>query len=313
MSQNSLLLIGYSNIARKRIVNTLLKNKLDFSIASKSFIQKIKGVKKQFDNYDDALLNSDANIAYISLPNSMHFKWAKKALLLGYHVIIDKPICCKLSETRKLISLARKKKKLLSEAIFFNYHKQISKIIALTEKTKKINKVLANFTIPLPSNKSILMSKKLQGGVIMDMGPYAASIHRIFFNQNITFSKISFKKNRNYLPISFKLEIQYKKKNYLGLFKFGGEYMNEIEIFTNKKKFSIQRVFSPPEDLKLNLKILKNFKTKTIKFKKENCFKNYLFELIKKINNKEYSYYYKQIENDHIFRDKIEKKFLKSF
>ena len=38
------------------------------------------------------------------------------------------------------------------------------------------------------------MSKKLKGGVIMDMGPYAASIGRIFFNQNITYSKISFKK-----------------------------------------------------------------------------------------------------------------------
>jgi len=42
------------------------------------------------------------------------------------------------------------------------------------------------------------MSKKLQGGAIMDMGPYAASIHRIFFNQNITYLKISFKKNKNY-------------------------------------------------------------------------------------------------------------------
>ena len=312
MNQNSLLLIGYSNIARKRIINTLIKNKLDFSIASKSFTQKIKGVKKQFDNYDVALLNSKANIAYIALPNSMHFKWAKKALLLGYHVIIDKPICCKLTETRKLIKLAKKKRKLLSEAIFFNYHKQIKKVIALTGKTKKISKVLANFTIPFPSKKSILMSKKLQGGVIMDMGPYAASIHRIFFNQNIISSKISFKK-KNYLPISFKLEIQYKKQRYSGLFKFGGEYANEIEIFTNKEKFSIQRVFSPPNDLKLNLKILKNFKTRTIKLKKENCFENYLFEFINKINKKKYSFYYKQIENDHIFREKIEKKFLKSF
>ena len=111
MNQNSFLLIGYSNIARKRIINALLKNKLDFSVASKSFTQKIKGAKKQFKNYEDALLNSGANIAYISLPNSMHFNWAKKALSLGYHVIIDKPMCYKLSETKKLIALAKKKKK----------------------------------------------------------------------------------------------------------------------------------------------------------------------------------------------------------
>ena len=313
MSQNSFLLIGYSNIARKRIVNVLLKNKLDFSVASKSFTQKIKGAKKQFENYEDALLNSGANIAYISLPNSMHFNWAKKALSLGYHVIIDKPMCYKLGETKKLIALAQKKKKLLSEAIFFNYHEQIKKIVSLTKKTKEINKVNCNFTIPLPSNKSILMSKKLQGGAIMDMGPYAASIHRIFFNQNITYLKILFKKNKNYLPTSFKLEIKYKEKSYSGLFKFGGKYKNEVEIFTNKEKFSIERVFSPPDDLKLNLMILKNFKKKIIKVKKDNSFENYLFELIKKINNKKYSYYYKQIESDHMFRNQIEKKYLKTF
>ena len=313
MNQNSFLLIGYSNIARKRIVNVFLKNKLDFSVASISFTQKIKGAKKQFENYEDALLNSGANIAYISLPNSMHFKWAKKALSLGYHVIIDKPMCYKLSETKKLIALAQKKRKLLSEAIFFNYHEQIKKVIGLTKKTKEINKLNANFTIPLPTNRSILMSKKLQGGAIMDMGPYAASIHRIFFNQNITHSKILVKKNKNYLPTSFKLEIKYKEKSYSGLFKFGGKYKNEVEIFTNKEKFSIERVFSPPDYLKLNLMILKNFKKKIIKVKKDNSFENYLFELIKKINNKKYSYYYKQIESDHMFRNQIEKKYLKTF
>jgi len=152
MNKNSFLLIGYSNIARKRIINTLLKNKLDFSVASKSFTQKIKGAKKQYENYDDALLNSDANIAYISLPNSMHFNWAKKALLLGYHVIIDKPICYKLSETRKLITLAKKKRKLLSEAIFFNYHEQIRRLIELTVKKKNKIKINSNFTIQKQSN-----------------------------------------------------------------------------------------------------------------------------------------------------------------
>ena len=243
----------------------------------------------------------------------MHFKWAKKALLLGYHVIFVKPICSKLSDTRMLFTLAKKKRKLLSEAIFFFFYKQNNRVIDLTGKTKEINKVITNFTIPFPSDKSILMSKKLQGGVIMDMGPYAASIHRIFFNQNIIFSKMSFSKNKNYLPISFKLEMKYKKQSYSGLFKFGGKYKNEIEIFTDKKKLLIERVFSPPDNLKLKIKILENFKTRLIKLKKENCFENYLFELINKINNKNYSYYYKQIEDDRIFRDKREKKFLKTF
>ena len=312
MKKNYILLIGYSNIARKRIIKVFLKKKIPFCVASKSFNKKIKGAKKQFSNYEDALLNSGANIAYISLPNSLHYNLAKKALLLGYHVLIDKPMCHKLSHSRELILLAKQNKRLLSEAIFYNYHDQIKKINLLLKNKHQIKSIKVNFTIPLPPKNSLLMSKKLRGGVIMDMGPYAASIHRIFFNQNITYSKMIFKKNKDNLPTAFELKIKYNDKKYSGLFKFGGKYINQVEFFTHKQNFLIERVFSPPDDISLNLKIFKKDKTKTIIVKKDNCFENYLIEIINKINNKKYSFYYKQIESDHSFRDKIEKRYLKS-
>ena len=40
------LLLGYSQIAKKRIIDVLLKNKINFSIASKSYKKKINGAKK---------------------------------------------------------------------------------------------------------------------------------------------------------------------------------------------------------------------------------------------------------------------------
>tara|TARA_B100000795_G_C22804929_1_gene444230 strand:- start:2568 stop:3509 length:942 start_codon:yes stop_codon:yes gene_type:complete len=313
MKKNTFLLLGYSSIARKRIINVFLKNKIEFSVASKSFSKDIYGAKEKFSDYEGALLNSDANIVYISLPNSLHFNLAKKALLLGYHVIIDKPMCCKLIESRELIKIAKKKKKLLSEAIFYNHHKQIKTIINLIKNKKKIDLINVNFTIPIPQKKSLLMSSKLKGGVIMDMGPYASSIHRIFFDKKIIYSKMNFTKNKYNLPLSFEFKIKYNGSKYFGLFKFGGKYNNQVVFHIKKKKISIERVFSPPDDLQLNLKILENNKKKLVVLKKDNCCENYLLEVMKKINNKNFSYYYKQIEQDHIFRNKIEKRFLKTF
>ncbi len=71
----------------------------------------------------------------------------------------------------ELIKLSKKNKRLLVESTFFNYHIQIKKIIKIykNDAYKIIN---AKFVIPKPDKKSILMSKKLQGGVLMDMGPY---------------------------------------------------------------------------------------------------------------------------------------------
>lgn len=309
MKNNSLLLIGYSNIARKRLINVFLKNKIPFSVASKTYLKKINGAYKQFSDYNKALKTSGANIVYISLPNSLHFYWAKKAILNGYHVIVDKPICYKISETKNLINLAKKKNKLISESIFYNYHKQITKIKKILKKNT-LEQIKAEFVIPLPKKKSLLMSKKFKGGVLMDMGPYASSINRIFFNKKILSSKIKIKKNSNKLPISLDVNIKYNNQSYKGIFKFGGEYKNQIIFYCKNKEILVNRVFSPPDDQELKLIICNKKSKKIVKISKDNCFKNYFLELINKIKRKDYSFYFKQIEQDHILREKIERKFL---
>ena len=169
------LLIGYSKLAKKRLINFFVKKEIKISIASKSYKGKINFAFKQYKNYDKALKNSNAKIVYISLPNSLHYTWANKALNLGYHVIVDKPLCDKYSDSLSLVNLAKKKNRLISEAIFFNYHSQINKSLKLLGGKKNIYKINANFTIPKPTKGSILLSKKLKGGVVMDMGPYAAN------------------------------------------------------------------------------------------------------------------------------------------
>jgi predicted dehydrogenase len=310
MIKFSFLLLGYSNIAKKRIIGTFLKKKINFSIASKSYRKKIHGIKKQFSNYNDALMKSDANIVYISLPNSLHFYWAKKALLHGYHVIIDKPMCVNISEANILINIAKKNNKLLSESIFYNYHDQVTKLIKIAGGKKKIISIFTNFHIPTPPENSLLMSSKFKGGVVMDMLPYASSINRIFFDEKIFKLKIDVLKNLKKLPITFKIEATYKNKNYFGSFQFGGEYENNITILTKNKKISIDRAFSPPSDVNLKINVLENNHTKIYTIKKDNCFDKYLSEVMTQIEKKNFSYYNKQIRDDQNFRNKIQKKIL---
>ena len=306
MKKNKILLIGYSSIAKKRYIKFFIKKKIHFAVASKSYKKKIKNAYKQYSNYNDAINNSGANIAYISLPNSLHFYWAKKALLNDYHVVIDKPLSSKLHEILELIHIAKKKNKLISEATFYDYHNQIKQVKNILKKDK-LKFIKAQFIIPLPSKNSLLMSHNFKGGVIMDMGPYASSLHRIFFNKKIISAKVVIKKNLKKLPVSFKIDVNYNNQNFSGLFKFGGKYKNEVIFFTKQKKITINRVFSPPENLDLNINIIDKNKVKNIKVLKDNCFENYFLELLKKINQKKNTFYFNRIKQDHLFRDKIEK------
>ena len=298
------LILGYSNIVRKRILDVLKEKKIKIFIASKSYKKKIPGIKKQFKSYKIALKQSKPNIVYISLPNSKHFEWAKKSLNYKYNTIIDKPITSNEKQLDELIELSKKNKKILVESTFFNYHIQMKKIIKMYKNDlhKKVN---AKFIIPKPSKKSILMSKKLEGGVLMDMGPYISSLPRLFNLKKLINKKITIKKNKDKLIVSIKFLMSFEEGEYNGYFKFGGKYKNQITVSNKKTKSSVSRVFSPPDNEDLILKLISNKREKIIKFKKDNCFKNFFSEVLKILKEKKFDFYYKRMRHDAIFRTNL--------
>ena len=303
--KKKILLIGYSNLARKRLIKTFIKKKILFYVASKSFKKKIHEAYRQFDNYDKALKFSKADLVYLSIPNSMHFNLAKKILNYGYHLIVDKPITTNRGELKKLISIANKNNVMLSEAVFYNYHSQFNYLKKFCGNLKKIEQIFVNFTIPTPEPGSLLASRKLCGGALMDMGSYAASIHRIFFKERIISKDIIVKKNKKGLITSFDIFFKYNTKVLVGTFRFGGEYRNDIFVKLKNKTIEVNRLFSPPDDINLNLKINTKNKVKKIKIKKDNCFENYLSEVIKNIKQKKFKYYQLNMIKDENLRLKI--------
>ena len=300
-----ILLLGYSNLARKRLLPFFEKSKINVSIASLSYKKKIKNISKQYNSYDLALKNSDADLVYISLPNALHFKWAFKALKLHYHVLVDKPLCESVYELNKLIDLSYKNKKLLAEATFFNYHSQFYTLIGLINNFNDIKKIKCNFTIPMPEQNSLLRSEPLKGGVLMDMGPYASAIARLFLNEKIFSKKVSMQINKNNLITSIKFLIRYRSKTYSGNFKFGGIYKNELNVYEKDNILTLKRVFSPPSNQSLKLIVKSKKKIINYNIKKDDCFSNFFIEVCKRIEKKDYHFFINQMKFDNNFRNKI--------
>ena len=235
----------------------------------------------------------------------MHYYWALKSLKAGFHVLVDKPICEKTNELKKLVFFANKNKKLLAEAIFFNYHRQIKSAKIEIKDLDNIRNIHANFIIPYPDKNSILVSKKLAGGALMDMGPYASAVPRIFSNKKSISKKVIIRKSKSNLVTEFNLLCEYPKMTYSACFKFGGEYHNELFLHTDNKSVKLERVFSPPNDLSLSLFVKKDSSVNIIKIKKDNSFENFFSEFLSKIQKKDYFYYISQVQADMYFRDKI--------
>ena len=299
------LILGYSNIFRKRILNVLLKKKINFCVASKSVSIKNKNSFVKFKNYKDALNNSKANIVYISLANSLHYIWAKRALEKNYHVIVDKPITLKLKEVQKLLKIAKKRNKLLAEATFFNFHKQLTKSLKILKSEKKIKLINTNFIIPQPKLNSFRMSKKFGGGCLADMGPYAAATARILGSGKLINMTSNTYKNKKGLITSFNVSCKFKKNYYFGYFSFGGEYKNNMMLISEKQNIELNNVFSPPPNKKLDIIIKKNNSLKIRKVEKDDIFRNFFQEVLMSLKKNRYQIFYKRILLDAKFRDKI--------
>ena len=110
-----ILILGYSNLCKRKIIPVFKKqfSKIEFCVCSKSQKKENIGASGWYKNYEDALKKSQADLVYISLPNSLHYYWARRFLQNNYHVIIDKPATLHFKQAESLVKLARRKGKLL--------------------------------------------------------------------------------------------------------------------------------------------------------------------------------------------------------
>ena len=291
-----ILFLGNSNFFKNRIKSTIHKNKnFKYLIASKT--SKIDNRTIFFNNYMKALESKKFDLVYVTLINSLHYKIVKKALDLGLHVIVDKPLALSEKKSLTLLNLAKKKRVLLSEAVIFNYHKLFEYIFKLTNKSEKLYKVDAVFNIPKKiTNKDL--EKKLD--CLSDMSSYAASMQRIFFNDKIIDKKIYFEYKKNLKIIKkFHINLKYKNNKYFnGYFAYESEYESSIKIFCDKFTIKIPfQAFALKPNKKYTLEIMSQNKIKKIEFKDDNL-QNYLKKVKRSIVKNNFNFFYDCIEND---------------
>jgi UDP-2-acetamido-3-amino-2,3-dideoxy-glucuronate N-acetyltransferase len=81
----------------------------------------------------DALEDPTIEAVAIVTPSSTHFELASAALSAGKHVLVEKPLCLRLSEAEALVAQASKCRKTLMVGHLLQYHPGIVRLRALVE------------------------------------------------------------------------------------------------------------------------------------------------------------------------------------
>ena len=98
-----------SSIPGFKVEKILTSSTANITVAKKDFPEA-----QIVDDFSDILKDAEIDLVIITLPNHLHFSFAKQALEAGKHVLVEKPFTTNVKEANELINLAHQKGLILS-------------------------------------------------------------------------------------------------------------------------------------------------------------------------------------------------------
>ena len=103
-------------------------------------------IPQVYTDYDELLSSTDVDFVYVGLTNSVHYEYAKKALMAGKHIIMEKPFASTVAEVEELRDLAIARHLYMFEAVTLLHTPNFQAIRETLPKLGKIKAVQANYS-----------------------------------------------------------------------------------------------------------------------------------------------------------------------
>jgi len=227
-------------------------------------------IPKYYEGYQALLDDPEIEAVYIPLPNHLHVEWAKKALMSGKHVLVEKPIALSSEEAMGLSETAKQHSELkITEAFMYKYHPQWFKVKQMVDDGRigKLKTIQSSFSFFEGDPGHIVNNKQFGGGSLMDIGCYSISISRLLFGSEPK----SVMANIEYHP-EFKVDILAT-----GILEFEGGSSSffcatqlvdnqQVEIFGTEGSIRFELPFNPPNDRPSKIWLTKEELTTEIEF-----------------------------------------------
>lgn len=148
------------------------------------------GGKKTYVDMDAFLGDPDVNTVYVASPNSLHYDYARRALLAGKNVICEKPCCPCASQVRELIDLAEERGLFLVDATPTAFLPNLEILKRELNSIGKIKLVMCNYSQYSSRYDQVLagsvpnvFNSQYAGGCLMDINYYNVYLNVALFGK----------------------------------------------------------------------------------------------------------------------------------
>jgi predicted dehydrogenase len=124
------------NLARNlsQMPNVDLAYLVDKDERALSTVRTLYPLTKALADFEPVLADADLDAIVIATPARTHYAFARRALLAGKHVFVEKPLAMDLTEARTLVALAREFQRVLMVGHVFEYNSAVRYIKAALDQ-----------------------------------------------------------------------------------------------------------------------------------------------------------------------------------
>ncbi|MGI6161209.1 MAG: Gfo/Idh/MocA family protein [Christensenellales bacterium] len=230
-----------------------------------------------YGSYDELINDDGIDAIYIPLPPSLHHEYAKKAMLCGKHVMVEKPATVSLRQAEDLVATARQLNVALHENYMFAFHSQLSYIINKISSGElgQLRLIRSSFGFPLREANDFRYNKELGGGALLDAGGYPIKLCGMLLGQSARLVCAQ----GSMLP-GYDVDM-YGSASFVndeGLvcqiaYGFDNSYMCSLEIWGSKARLTTNRIFTAPPQLRPTINIESSNGREVIELEADNHFR----------------------------------------
>lgn len=187
------------------------------------------------DDPEALLARDDIDAIYLPMANEEHAEWALKAIDLGKHVLIEKPMALKVADIDAIEAAAKANDVTVMEGFMYRFHTQHDFVRDLIDSGKigEVRTVKTAFAFPMKPARLYRINRDIAngGGAMWDIGPYAVHTARHWFDNEPVAATAMAKLNEHGADVSLS-----------GIFDFGDGRYGHFEMSFEHARRSVYEI-----------------------------------------------------------------------
>lgn len=212
---------------------------------------------KIFEGYGSLIHSDEIDAVYLPLPPALHYKWGKRVLENGKHLLMEKPFTTNLKETEDLLLLAKKNGLAVHENYMFLYHNQLAKVKELIADGTlgELRLIRAAFGFPKRSRDDFRYKKALGGGALLDCGGYPVRLALELLGGTTQVIQSQLIQPKGYEVDLYGNAVLKNKDGICAQISFGMDnaYQCQLEVWGSKATLIAPRIFTAGADVEVAL------------------------------------------------------------